>query len=126
MAGTPIVTETGPQAVESIMPGDRVLTQDPETGELVFQPVLGRTQREKAKLFRLKTADNEITCSQGHPFWVNGLGWVQARALEVGMPLHTVLGSTEITSIEPAGEGTVHNLVVADALLTSSGRRTPS
>ena len=115
VAGTPIVTETGPQAVESIMPGDRVLTQDPETGELVFQPVLARTQREKAKLFRLKTADNEITCSQGHPFWVNGLGWVQARALEVGMPLHTVLGSTEVTSIESAGEGTVHNLVVADA-----------
>jgi len=115
VAGTPIMTESGPKAVEAIEPGDRILSQEIETGELSFQPVLGRTQREKATLQRLKTADNEIVCSQGHPFWVNGIGWVQARALRPGMPLHTVLGATEVASTEGAGEGTVHNLVVADS-----------
>lgn len=113
--GTPIQTETGPRAVETIEPGDRVLAQDIETGELSLKPVFARTCREKAKQVRVKTTDNDVVCSQGHPFWVNGIGWVQARALQPRMPLHTVLGSTEVTAVEPAGEGEVYNLVVADA-----------
>lgn len=114
-AGTPIQTETGPQPIETIEPGDRVLSQDIETGELSLKPVFARTRRERAKQIRLKTEDNDVVCSQGHPFWVNGIGWVQARALQPRMPLHTVLGSTEVTAVEPAGEGEVYNLVVADA-----------
>jgi hypothetical protein len=114
-AGTLITTETGPRAVETIEPGDRVLSQDLETGELTFKPVFARTVREKAKLYRVKTADNEVVCSQGHPFWVNGQGWVQARALRPKMPLHAVLGSVEVVAAEAAGEGTVYNLVVADS-----------
>lgn len=124
-AGTPITTELGPRAMETIALGDRVLTQDVETGELSFKPVLGRTVREKAVLYRLRTAGDEIVCSQGHPFWINGIGWVQARSLAVGMPLHTVRGATEIESIEPAGEGAVYNLVVAEAHSYFVGRETP-
>jgi hypothetical protein len=114
-AGTLMVTEMGSRAVETIEVGDRVLTQDVETGELTFKPVLATTVRGGAKLMRVKTADNEIVCSQGHPFWVNTGGWIQARALRAGMPLHMVKGTTEVVSVEPAGEGTVHNLVVADS-----------
>ena len=125
VAGTPIVTELGPRAVETIEPGDRVLAQDVETGELVFKPVLGRTLREKAVLYRLRTAGDEVVCSQGHPFWINGLGWVQARSLQAGMPLHTVRGSTEVRSVEPAGEGAVHNLIVADTHSYFVGSESP-
>ncbi|AMV19773.1 polymorphic toxin-type HINT domain-containing protein [Planctomyces sp. SH-PL14] len=114
-AGTMIVTELGARPVESIQPGDRVLSQNVETGELTFKPVFAQTVREKAKLYRVKTGDNEILCSHGHPFWINGEGWVQARSLQPKMPLHTVRGAVEVTSVEPAGEGTVHNLVVADS-----------
>lgn len=113
-AGTPIVTETGVRPIESIEIGDRVLAQDLETGELAFKPVFARTTREKAKLYRLKTASDEIVCSQGHPFWANAIGWVQARSLKPGMRLHTTSGTTEVVSIEPAGEGTVYNVVAAD------------
>lgn len=114
-AGTLIQTETGPRPVETIAPGDRVLAQDVETGELSLKPVLAQTHREKAKCMRLRTAGQELVCSQGHPFWINGIGWVQARALRPGMPLHTVLGATEVVSSDPVGEGEVYNLVVADA-----------
>lgn len=115
VAGTSIVTETGARSVESLEIGDRVLSQDPDSGELSFKPIIGKTIREKAKLHRLKTADDEIVCSQGHPFWVNGAGWIQTRSLEVGMPLHTVSGATEIAAIEPAGEGSVYNIIVEGA-----------
>jgi intein/homing endonuclease len=124
-AGTPIITELGPRAVETIEPGDRVLAQDVETGELAFKPVLGRTIREKAVLQRLRTMGDEMVCSQGHPFWINGIGWVQARALQPGMPLHTVNGAIEVRSVEPAGEGTVYNLIVADAHSYFVGRESP-
>lgn len=113
-AGTKIVTESGSRPVEEIEVGDRVLAQDIETGELTYRPVLARTMREKAALSRLKTAGSEIVCSQGHPFWVNSNGWVQARHLQAGMPLHGLEGSLDVVSIEPAGEGTVYNLVVAE------------
>lgn len=114
-AGTPLVTETGPRPIEEIGIGDRVLAQDPETGELAFKPVVARMSREKAKLTRLKTADDEIVCSQGHPYWVNAMGWVQARHLRPGLPLHTVQGSLDVVSVEPAGTGTVYNVIVADS-----------
>ena len=45
IAGTPVCTLTGERPIETIQPGDRVLSQDPQTGELAFQTVLGTTLR---------------------------------------------------------------------------------
>ena len=112
-AGTRLVTETGSRPIEEIEIGDRVLAQDVETGELTYRPVLARTMRENAELTRLKTAADEIVCSQGHPFWVNAVGWVQARKLEPGMSLHGIQGSLDVVAAEPAGRGAVYNLVVS-------------
>src|SRR5262249_30275623 len=39
-AGTPVWTESGAQAIETIKIGDRVLAKDVETGELAYKPVL--------------------------------------------------------------------------------------
>lgn len=114
-AGTPVLTETGARPIEEIEIGDRILAQDIESGELAYKPVLARTSRDNGRLTRLKTAADDIVCSQGHPFWVNGMGWVQARHLRPGLPLHTVQGSLDVVSTEPAGTGTVFNLVVADS-----------
>lgn len=113
--GTPILTETGARPIEEIEIGDRILAQDIESGELTYQPVLARTSRDNAQLIRLKTAGDEVVCSQGHPFWINGMGWVQAQHLRHGLKLHTLQGSLDIASIEPAKTGTVFNLVVAES-----------
>ncbi len=45
VAGTPVWTLTGPRPIESIQPGDRVLAQDPQTGELAFKMVQQTTIR---------------------------------------------------------------------------------
>ena len=124
-AGTMIMTETGARPVETLEIGDGILAQDLETGELTFKPVVGKTIRERANLYRLKAGSDEIVCSQGHPFWVNAIGWVQARALQPGMPLHSPSGSGELTSVEPAGEGTVYNVIVADSHTYFVGKAQP-
>ena len=65
-AGTPIWTDAGPVAVEKIKVGDRVLAQDPETGELAYKPVLHTTVRLNAELVKLELLDDTVTCSVGH------------------------------------------------------------
>ena len=44
-AGTPVLTIDGPQAIESLKPGDRVLSQDMISGELDYKTVTKRTLR---------------------------------------------------------------------------------
>lgn len=114
-AGTIVETEQGPKAIEKIQVGDRVLAQDVETAELSFKPVFDTTVRPNTALLKLKIGSSEMTCSSGHPFWVTGMGWRMAKELHVGARLRTVSGNMQVESIEPAGTGTVHNLVVADA-----------
>lgn len=114
-AGTLVETEQGPKPIESIQMGDRVLAQDVETAELTFKPVFETTVRQKANLLKIRAGSTELTCSQGHPFWVSGAGWRMAKDLQEGARLHTISGALKIDSIQPAGTGTVYNLVVADA-----------
>ncbi len=113
-AGTPILTDTGPVAVEKIKVGDRVLSQDAETGELAYKPVLHTTVRLNAELVKLELFDGTITCSVGHRFWISGKGWMKARDIEPNMNFHGVEGTTPLRRSEPAGVGPVYNLIVAD------------
>ena len=50
-AGTPIWTDAGPVAVEKIKVGDQVLSQNPETGELAYKPVMHTTVRLRSEKF---------------------------------------------------------------------------
>ena len=113
-AGTPIWTDAGPVAVEKIKVGDRVLAQDPETGELAYKPVLHTTVRLKAELVKLELLDDTIMCSVGHRFWIAGKGWVKARDIQPNMHFHGAAGTTPLRRSEPAGVGPVYNLIVAD------------
>ena len=113
-AGTPILTDAGPVAVEKIKVGDRVLSQDAETGELAYKPVLHTTVRLNAELVNLELFDGTITCSVGHRFWISGKGWVKARDIGPNMNFHGAEGTTPLRRSEPAGVGPVYNLIVAD------------
>ncbi len=114
-AGTPVVTEFGPKPIEEVRLGDRVLSQDVDTGELAFKPVFGTTLRPAVPLLKLVTAHGDIATTGGHPFWVNGAGWLKARELQPGMRFHAVTGSSEILAVEDAARSEkAHNLVVAD------------
>lgn len=116
IAGTPILTDHGPVAVDQVKVGDRVLAQDSVSGELAYKPVLRTTVRPRAPLIHISLADETIVASGGHPFWISGQGWVNARQLQPGMLVHTVTGTLRVenTKIEEEGKSPVYNLVVED------------
>jgi hypothetical protein len=114
VAGTSVWTDAGPVPIERILPGDRVLAQDAETGELAYKPVLRTTIRAKGPLVKIRADEATIRSSGGHPFWVSGRGWVKARDLLPGMPLHAVDGTLQVYSVEDGGAEQTYNLIVAD------------
>jgi hypothetical protein len=114
LAGTLVRTQMGLAAVESIQAGDRVLSQDQNTGELGYQVVLRTTLRPPTKMVRIGAGEDEIITTLGHPFWVNGHGWKMAKELVAGDLLHSLGGAVQIEKVEPAGEQKAFNLVVDD------------
>jgi len=114
-AGTRVVTESGPLPIDRVRIGDRVLSQDVDTGELAYKPVLQTTKSDAVPLMQIVTSDAELTCTPAHPYWVNGQGWRLARDLQPGDRFHGVNGAVEVESI--AGSDRVepaYNLIVAD------------
>jgi len=116
IAGTPIWTDRGPVAVEKMEVGDRVLARDPVSGELAYKSVLGTTIRQRAALVNISLADETIVASGGHPFWVVGQGWVNARHLEPDMRIYTTTSTAAVNSIkiDEAGGQPVYNLIVEE------------
>jgi hypothetical protein len=112
--GTLVWTKTGRQPIESLALGDLVLSQDVDTGELDYKPVIRRTVRPPTRLWKLATGGEELATTGGHPFWVAGVGWRMARELGDNAILHGVRTSPRVAAIEPAGEAEAYNLVVAD------------
>lgn len=113
-AGSTVWTESGPTPIEQIEVGDRVLSQDIETGCLAYKPVLRTTVRPPAELIKFKAGGKTIVCTGGHPFWVCGDGWLMARHIMPGARCHQVTGTAPTGSVEMAGKGPAYNLVVAD------------
>ena len=114
-AGTLVWTDAGQTAIEQIRVGDLVLSQDPETGELAYKPVLRTTVRPEGPLVRVQTVAGEtFETSGGHLFWVAGEGWMRARQLESGMELHGTGGAACVSLTEDGPELETYNLIVAD------------
>ena len=117
VAGTPVWTISGPVAIERIRVGDLVLSQDPDRGELAFQPVLQTSERTPERLLKVSLATpnaDTLEGSGGHPLWVSGEGWVKLRDLESGMVLHGVDGPTLISDIAESRSEQTFNLVVSE------------
>lgn len=112
--GTPVWTKTGRRPIESLRIGDQVLSQDVATGELGYKPVIGTTIRPPSELLNLKTGDEQLVTTQGHPFWVAGAGWKMAKELGEGAVLHGVKSPVRIERVESAANAETFNLVVAD------------
>jgi hypothetical protein len=113
-AGTKVWTDMGAMAIEAIRIGDRVLAQDPNTGELIYKPVLGTTIRPASQLVRIEAGQDSVTTSGGHLYWVAGDGWKKARELQSGDEIHSVRGSVRISRVEKAETAPTYNLIVAD------------
>ena len=112
--GTKVRAATGLVDIQSILPGDRVLSQDVESGELAYKIVLERTERPASELIRISVGETRIDATKGHPFWVRGSRWRMAKRLNAGDQLHTLSGGATIDEIKEAGTAKAYNLVVAD------------
>ena len=98
IAGTLVATAAGMKAIETIRPGDLVLSANAETMETGYKPVLETYVRKVNKLVHLTVNGEKITTTEDHPFYVNGQGFVHAIDLCIGSEL--VNSSGEIVKIE--------------------------
>jgi hypothetical protein len=114
VAGTGVWTATGPMPIEQLRPGDSVLAQDPDSGELAYKPVFATTVRPPSATIEITTDTATIRATKGHPFWVDGIGWQMAKELKAGQELHCPRGPIKIKSMGEQLEAECYNLVVAD------------
>jgi hypothetical protein len=113
-AGTPVATLTGPVPIEKLQVGDRVLSQNADTGELAYKLVLGATIRPPVETALVTTTHGTFRATRGHPFWIVGQGWRMAKELQIGDRLHCLQGSATVTAISVQPNEKVYNLSVAD------------
>ena len=111
-AGTQVLTESGRIPIELVRVGDRVASQDIETGELSFRVVRKTTIRPPRPTQIISFGDESIRCTGGHNFWKAGTGWVKARDLEVGDRIRTPTGTEAVTAIAEGEPAKTYNLVV--------------
>lgn len=114
VAGTQVATLRGPRSIETIMPGDMVLSRHVPSGELRYQPVICGTQREPTQTVILTVDNDTIHATQSHLLWVSGQGWTQAGDIKPGDLLHAaaepaVVMSTKLDAVLPT-----YNLIVMD------------
>jgi hypothetical protein len=114
VASTTVWTLTGPRAIELIQPGDRVLAQDPQTGELDFKTVLLTTIRPPSPTRELRIGTERIVATRGHRLWQVGRGWQMAKQLEPPAMLHGAGGALPLESAADSDDAEAYNLVVAD------------
>jgi hypothetical protein len=115
VAGTPVWTSSGPVPIERVKVGDRVLAQDPESGELAFKCVVTTTVRPPSPIVTITANDESIGVTEGHPFWVNGSGWVLAKAINEGACLFSVGGGCNVQSnVSDLERQSAYNLIVSD------------
>jgi len=112
--GTPVWTKTGQRPIESLAIGDLVLAQNVDTGEIKYKAVLARTLRPPGPTVQIRTEDEQLRATRGHPFWVAGVGWRMSKELGDGAILHSLAGAGRINAVEAAPDAETYNLVVAD------------
>ena len=123
VAGTAVVTSVGLVAIEHIKPGDVVLAENEETGEIAYKEVVQTFTNITNEITHVTvtTEDGQtetIDATPHHPFYVEGKGWVDACALHAGMVVWLADGTKAIVT-DVVTEGlehpvTVYNFEVTD------------
>ena len=101
VAGTKVKTSEGDKNIEYIEEGDYVLSENPDTGEQEYKKVLQTFVNEKRILVHVYVEDEEIITTDGHPFYVEGTGFIPSEELRNGDILRLADGRTApVISIE--------------------------
>lgn len=110
--GTWVWTRQGKRSVETVLPGDYVLAQDPQTGELAYQVVLAIAPAQSLKVSEVELADAELHCAPGHVVWATGSGWQRVSKLAKGQSLHGLNTEARVSQVETAFEIDSYDLIV--------------
>ncbi|WP_165075258.1 polymorphic toxin-type HINT domain-containing protein [Paludisphaera rhizosphaerae] len=111
--GTPVRTIQGDRPIETIQPGDLVLSQDTTTGKLSYQPVVEVMHNPPNWTYKIDLGKEAVHPTGIHRFWKAGEGWVMAREIKTGDKLRTVGGVVEVVSAEKEKVQPVFNLLLA-------------
>jgi hypothetical protein len=127
VAGTLVLTPLGPVPIESIMPGDVVVSVDPETGALTEARVLGVSSGIAAEPCSEVTLDpgqpdgsdlETFTATDGHPFLVVSGERLDLRGDAEHVPLYEPIGTAHGRWVRAA------ELVPGDTVATRAGTAT--
>jgi RHS repeat-associated protein len=111
--------------IETIQPGDVVVSRNPQTGQTEYKLVVVTSVRQVSAVVTLTLADAKsgqvvqtLTATPTHPFFVQGKGFVEAGRLAIGNAIVTRAGPDLIVKevqqqSRPEGY-TVYNFTVAD------------
>src|SRR5262249_42682458 len=124
VAGTEVATPDGPQPIESLQPGDRVLSRDPRSGELAWRAVEQTFVTPERETVAVELTDKEgardlLGATADHLFWVErpeqgARGWLAAAQLRPGDLVGTAgARALYVVAVTPRpGRHTVYNLEV--------------
>lgn len=70
--------------------------ENPDTGECTLKRVVQLFRNEKYELVHVQVRGATITTTAGHPFFVQGQGWIFAKDLKVGYQLKLLSGGTAL------------------------------
>ena len=95
VAGTLVATEDGHKPIEV---GDKVLSANPETGEIAYKTVEETYINETDEFIHVHVNGETISATPNHPFYVDKFGWILAKNLRAGDIL--VLSNGEFVVVE--------------------------
>ena len=107
--GTLVETDNDQKPIEEIQEGDKVLGEDPETGEHGYFEVVSVRSHLKDELVEVtietedggETTQEVIETTPSHPVYVEENGWLWAENLEPGDKLRTADDSwAEVASVK--------------------------
>ena len=114
-AETPVHTDEGQKPIEEIEVGDKVLSEDPETGEQGYFEVVAITSHAVDEVLHItldvedEDSDNDeqqlntdtMEVTPEHPVYVEGKGWLWAENLSIGDRLRRADGGmAKVLAIE--------------------------
>lgn len=92
LAGTPVWTSNGLMPIESIVVGMTVSSRSDEMFSDAMQRVSNTFVREVEHYHQLLIGHELIEVTEEHPFWVQGIGWVEARDISIGDAIASATG----------------------------------
>lgn len=133
VAGTLVHTRGGLVPIETIRPGDWVLSQPEDQGELTCKQVVNTFQYENKAIWIVSYVPDQTSTVEHlavtgfHPFWIKGQGWTRADKLNADSILELTDGRSaaiyavrEIYQTHEEGIGWAEDLIGANVRLSYS------